>query len=507
MSQKLEFILFFLILSLYFILRLSFLDTIEFGYDQPLLTNQIISFLQNPTFINAQNYVTENPWGYPSWGPMQIFFYSPFVSISKNPILISILIIIFNSISIIAIYLIGKILISPKAGLLASILLATNPWWLIFSRMIYQPTPIVTLLTLCIILSIYLYKNPKSKLFFLLLISWTVLFQVYVHTVSFIIPSFILIFNKINKTKIISSILGIILALLLFLPVFRYYLQNTNKLSGIKKVEQTFNNLYSSPTESLMVIVGNFATIISGGGWQWQLGYGEIDFYKTNKALYLMHLSALFLTLFYFIAYIILIFKQKNKILYILILLWMLGPVWFLFLIKSPIALPRYFLISLPPLVLIISFVTNKLSNIKTKNQKWLANGAYLGPLFITLIWIWTNLTYYRFVSNYNYNQGFLSNYSDVPYIFVQNSLNWIFNDVKQNNYQYFTISNNEENANIYDLNAATRYTLENVYHYQYSEEKKAKVHYIMAFKPISLDLVHLAQFGPYVIMKIDNSK
>ena len=508
MGQKLEFVLFFLILSLYFILRLSFLNTIEFGYDQPLLTNQVIAFLKNPTFIDSFNYVTENPWGHPSWGPMQIIFYAPFVLLSQNPILLSLLIAIFNSISIIAIYLIGKLLISPKAGLLAALLLTVHPWWLIFSRMIYQPSPIITLISLTILLSVYIYKNPKSKWIFLLPICWAFIFQVYIHTISFIIPSIILLFTKINKTKIFSTILGTVIALVLFIPVFNYYSHNPNKLLGYKKVEQTFNKLYIPPIESLKNIGLNFFTIVSGSGWNWQLGYGRDIFYQTNPALLVLHQLSLLLVLVYLVLFTYLLLKQKQKLLHLLILLWLIGPIWFLFWVKSPITLPRYLLISLPLLSLIISFVTHKLGQLKIKRAyDWIRYVNYIGPIILCYTWLFTSIAYYRFVGDFNYPQGFLSNYSDVPYIYVQKSLDWIFSDAHKNNYVAFTISNSLENTTVYDLNAVTRYALDNVYHYQYIDEKMADTHYIMTFKPISDKyLKPLVQFGPYVIIKLDNN-
>jgi len=506
MTKKLHIVALSLIVAIYVMQRFSFLDTIEFGYDQPLLTNQILAFLEKPTFINAHDYVTNNPWGYPSWGPMQIFFYTPFVLLSKNPIILSLLIATFNIISVIAIFYTGKVFFSTRVGLFSALLLATHPYWLIFSRMIYQPTPVVTFICLSMFLSFLNLRSSKSKWLGFLPIIWTILFQFYIHTISFIIPSIGLLFLKLKKTIVFYLIFGVLTSIIIFLPVIYFYSHHPNKIFDFNKVNNTFNQLYISPINNLKDITTNFFSVMSGSGWNWQLGYGEKTFFSRNLGLAQLQCFATALVLIIIFIFMVMFIYHKNKIQHLLLFSWLIGPIWFLFLIKSPIALPRYFLISLPSLVLIISIVTDTLLSKLISLKNSLSVFAYLIPICLACVWIYTNTAYCQFVRKFDYPNGFLSNYSDVPYVFVAKSLNWIFKDASEHNIKNIIISNNYEHPKEYDLNVATRYALDNVYNFHYVSEKITDASYIIMLKPAPKNIMtNSVEFGPYIVYKIPN--
>ncbi|EKE06355.1 MAG: hypothetical protein ACD_19C00016G0028 [uncultured bacterium] len=63
-----------LICIVYLTLRLSFPETIEFGYDQPRLATRVIEFINNGKILETQKFAEKAPWGNISWGPALFYF-------------------------------------------------------------------------------------------------------------------------------------------------------------------------------------------------------------------------------------------------------------------------------------------------------------------------------------------------------------------------------------------------------------------------------------------------
>ena len=135
--------------------------------------------------------------------------------------------IFFNFLSIFIVAKIGNEYFSWKVGLVAALVFSVHPLWIIFSRMIYQPAPIPVFIAASIYFLFKVIKNPKSVWIIPLVVSWAMLLQMYLITISFVFLSFIffLIFSnlKLNYKYLLISI-GI--SLLLYLPSIKYYLDN-----------------------------------------------------------------------------------------------------------------------------------------------------------------------------------------------------------------------------------------------------------------------------------------
>lgn len=92
---------------LYLFLRIGFRGIIEFGYDQPRLATRVIEFIGDGNFFDTQKFAEKSPWGNISWGPALFLFFTPFILISKNPEIVSLLISLFNLLSVVLVIYIG----------------------------------------------------------------------------------------------------------------------------------------------------------------------------------------------------------------------------------------------------------------------------------------------------------------------------------------------------------------------------------------------------------------
>lgn len=486
-----------LISCLYFFLRLGFTQTIEFGYDQPLLATQVIEFLKNPSFINSYNFVASNPWGFPSWGPAQIFFWVPFLLISKNPILISQLAAVFNLLGIIFIFLIGQKFFSRKVAIIASLILVVHPWSVVFSRMIYQPTPVITLTAISMFLNFYILDNPKTKLLIFLIPLWAFMFQIYIHTAVFIfISALILIINfkKISKTNLL---IGALIASFMFLPVFYFFKNNPSEINGILRVSSKFDQLRNETPYGFNNIVYEFLGVTGGARFNWQLGYGYQNFviqFPETLTLEKIGFYIVVLLIFYHLIRLILdrrLFSSTLLIKRLLLLLWFISPIIFLTLIKTPIALPRFFLLSLPPLSLLIGIFVDDL----TKRYKF--SIVYLFLVLLLIFWFKFILNYYNFVINYNYKNGFLSNFSDVPYSFLDKTFTWIKNDSQAKGYKSYIVE---------PVNQASVYYINHILNSENKNEEGKKGSYKIIFSSQGNKIEgDYAQLGPYVVFEVKN--
>jgi len=484
MGRK-HFVVLLLVLGIYLLLRLGWPGTIEFGYDQPILASLVSDFIKNPTFINSFKFVSFNPWGFPSWGPVQIFFWVPFLLISKNPLTISQLSAIFNLLGVVAVFLIGKRFFSVKIGILATLFLSVHPWSVIFSRMIYQPTPVLTLVPIAMFVSLYVFEKPKSKVIILMTVLWTFVTQFYLHVLSLAITTFVVMgiyWKKIHKTYLL---LGIVFSIVLFLP----YRSGTFDIRG---VSSKFDELRVESPYSYKDVTYEFLGTLGGGRLSWQLGYGYKDFEKYLPVVSWAEAAGI---VFVFFLTVYSLFKRRF-----LLVFWMVAPLWFLTAVKTPVALPRYFLVSLPALsILFAIFVIETVSKI--------GKISYFIPVVIFSWWIFLIFNYYSFIQNYSYDRGFLSNFSDVPYVFLDKSFKWIVNDASQKGFTQITVSDDFHKPFEFSLNQAQRYYWE----YYLGRNQNAistsgSGHYLMYFTPSEKGSpIYHAQFGPYVVYEVES--
>ncbi len=475
-----------LISIIYLILRLIYPETIEFGYDQPRLAYTVMDYLKNGNFMTLQTYSLPTSWGNLSWGPTLVLFNSLFLKISHDPFVISYLMIFFNFLSIFIVAKIGNEYFSWKVGLVAALVFSVHPLWIIFSRMIYQPAPIPVFIAASIYFLFKVIKNPKSVWIIPLVVSWAMLLQMYLITISFVFLSFIffLIFSnlKLNYKYLLISI-GI--SLLLYLPSIKYYLDNKDLFYKFLQFGGKFNTSFTD------TLKGFFNTII-GGNFKWQLGYGYEDFVKNFRQLKsLQSLVGIFLSFLLTIG-IYGIFKKLNHF-GIMLLLFFIAPLFAIPLIGVEYVVPRYFLYIMPAFSLFVGISVEE-------TVKLISKKIYLILLFILLFWVIFIFKYYYFIKTYQYPSGFISNWSDVPYSFLQKSFAWIEEDSKNKNYDTYTVSLDPKKPKEFNLNYSQRYYWE--YVVRKDEILTGNIgHYLMHFTPLPEDSsISVQQYGPYVV-------
>lgn len=491
---------------IYLFLRLGFRETIEFGYDQPRLATRIIEFNKDGNFLDTQKFAEKSPWGNISWGPSLFLFFSPFFLISQNPVTVSLLISIFNLLSIVLVIYLGYRFFSFTTGLVAGIFLATMPWWWIFSRMIYQPTPVPTFVALMMLLTFMVLEKPKSFWIAPLIFCWGFLLELYFHAFSVITVSAVAITTKIRKLNFIYIFSGIILVFLLFLPFF-----NVNSYGDYvpqKNEENVFIPGRDDPVSRIKNLLPHYFLIISGGDFSWQLGKGYADFLKGNPETEGVFLIISAATILIFLHNIFLAFRSPGqKLLRFVLILWVIAPIPFLTLIHLPSVppIPRYFLLSLPALSLLWGLsaedLVKRLSEY-SKIVKFLPVGLLLlNPFY----WFIFDMKYYRFVTTYSYPDGSLSVYSDIPYSFLKSSIDFVLKDEGDLTGSSVVISNDSGNPKQYALDWATNYVWSNVYKRdkQIEDPLNSKYFLITTSQVSEKKFVEIYRSGPYSVFRV----
>ena len=492
----------FLILVIYLVLRLGWRDTIEFGYDQPRLASRVLEYLKDGNILNTQKYAERSPWGNISWGPSLFLFFAPFLLISTHPITVSVLVACFNILSVVTVVFIGWRYFSPTAGLVAGLLMATHPWWVIFSRMIYQPTPVPTLIALGILMILMIVEEDKVNWTIPLVLLWGILIQIYFHSISFVFVSASFMVIKFQKRFLKKILLGLVLSSLIFIPYWRNfnlsdYLPKTNinnqLISGRDGVLSRLKNL--SP---------NFVGVVSGGNFSWQLGYSYGDFLSQNPKIDITMIVIFYLTLL-MLSYNLLkaIISTKYRWIRSLLLSLTIAPVFFLALVRIPSVppIPRYFLISIPSLVLLWGLVFDEIRD----NKKSI---AVIILSIIPIWWIVFVVKYYNFVINYSYHSGPLSTYSDIPYSFLKRSLDFIYLDSKAQNYKQIVISNDASNPTSYALNWATAYSLNYVFQEKLKvDPNQSTGNYLIDYSSDDKHskFLRIYRSGPYTVYRVSS--
>ncbi len=487
-----------LVCVLYLFLRLNWRDTIEFGYDQPILASRVNEFLQRPSFIESYNYVNVNPWGYPSWGPVQIFFYAFFFLISNNPITVSVLVAIFNILSVVCVVIVGWKFFSLRVGLVAGLILSCHPWWIVFSRMVYEPTPVPTFVAVAMLFCFYVIRRPRSFVILPLIFLFGFLFQLYIHTISFVAISFVSILGVIKKTRKVYLFLGIIVIFILFLPTIHYYFNNQSNLLGFIGVAKKFQTGNLEKGHSTFDAIPEFFNTMSGSGFRWQLGSAYEIF--LGKYIYVETLSRIliFISISIFIYHLIHLVCVKNDRGFRGILLgWAVAPIFFLIIIRTPIALPRYYLLSLPAYALLFGILIDDLF-------KKIGKFIIVLPIVLSIFWVIFIANYFEFIKTYSYPNGFLSSYSDPPYRFLESAFDWIKSDAKIKGYSDFVVSSDPAKPNELVLNTAQNYYWNYILRKNFTPRIGSVGYYLMYFSPVQSDTrLSYVQFGPYVVYEV----
>ena len=159
--------------------------------------------------------------------PLLNYILFPFVLISTNPKIVSMLIGLLNSTTIGLLYLVFRHYYGFKSALISCIFIALSPWAVIYSRKIWAQDFILPLMV-PLILSIHkIVKEQKPQYWILYTFSSLLLIQLHQPSLYFVAILSSLIFVYQRKISIKYTTIGIILGLLPLIPYLLYQLSNS----------------------------------------------------------------------------------------------------------------------------------------------------------------------------------------------------------------------------------------------------------------------------------------
>ncbi len=492
---------------IYFYIRLTYRQSVFFDFDMPRVVLIVQDFLSNGTFMESQYYMQESVWLNVPWGPMLIFFYSFFLKINSDPLVVANMLTLFHFIGIIFIIKFGWKFFSPTVGVLSGLLMATHPYWVTYSRIIYQPAPIITFIIISMYLLFSVIKENNKVSTALLPISWVVLFQIYIPTYSFIFISLIFLFLNFKKINWTWLSFGILFSILLYLPSVKFYSENKMYLNRVIEAPSLFTPPEKTFKERLEKVALSFIKIPVGGKFEWQTGYSYIDFQKyfglARSGSNLVSMTFVISLTF------VLLSSLWRKINYskLIVVLWTICPLVSLVVLWVSDLVPRYFLIAMPPASVVIAIFANDL----ILRYRHITLFKYLIIMLVFLIaiyWTFFNIKYDNFVKNYNYPNGRMPDISETPYIHFKHAMDNLEEISMSDGCSKYVVTNNHINLN-YDMWMETRYVWDYIFKNEYiNNEENTNCVYVLSYEYAAkeLGIVDYDRFGPFVVFKFRNS-
>lgn len=497
MGDRLGYIFVCGIILFYFFVRLYAPQTFEFGYDQPKLVSSVIEMIDKRDFLLAQKYVDTNPYKSHSYGPFLLYFLTPWVMLTHDPQALSIFMVIFNSLGVIGLFLLGKHFFNLKVGFLAALFLSASFWHVIFSRMVYQPSPLPVFLVL---ITYGLLKVGNKKItfwYFALPILFGLSLQIHLIMLPVVLVGLVIIFSQ-RGFQSRSFWLGTIFSLLFYLPVLYYDMTHRwetvgSFLSGGESLAQGNLGLRA------FHVFQQFFLVASGGGIEWQAGYGYADFVR-NLSWVLW--PGLVLSFFLVVIGLTILFRRivpGHRTSRIVTAVIFSMPVFLIF-VPLPDLVPRYFYPLTPLFSLVLAIVIDKLFEKNGMATTLLAISLTFGLVFSSIVIVGK---YFSFVLSYDYPKGFLSSFSDVPYSFTSDALDFAARDAKNNGACSLLVSSDPGKPGMLALNWVQFYIWN---HTDFDKgpwcNERKEAYYIVAFmnsqKPMGITKFH--RFGPYVV-------
>lgn len=203
--------------------RLSNLELIEFKSDEATTVYQTVQFFNNPYLISRGLISGTGVYNFPLFNYLMI----PLSIGSSDPIFISAVIAVVNSILVVLFFLLIKKYIDLPTATVASLLLAVSPWAVLFSRKIWAQDLINLLLVPCLLLinELILRRNSKATLPLFLLL--TLLIQLHASGIFFLAITVIILIAVRIKLNIKKAFIGILIGLIPSLPYFYFQISAT----------------------------------------------------------------------------------------------------------------------------------------------------------------------------------------------------------------------------------------------------------------------------------------
>lgn len=484
-----------LFFALYIYLYFNLPYFVFFNFDMPRQAFHVQDFLKTGTFLTAQYFSEESVWRNISWGPTGVFFYAFFLKISSDPLIVSYLLSILNIFSVVFVTAFTWRYISKNAAIVVGFLLATNPYWLTYARIIWVPNPMTFFIPLSMYLFFEAFYGKKWWAQTLLPVSWVALIQIYLATYSFVVTSFIasLFFYKSIKVK--SLILGVVLSFVLLLPTIYFYTRETVYVDRIFEAPTLFTPKETRFSERLAHVVSSYVQIPVGGVFEHQTGYGYKDFVEDYLPIHpyaTMFMSALFIASLIWNLYQGLVRKEYKRL---ILFFWAITPIWSMVVLWVSDILPRYYLLAFPAALLLIALFISDL--IKLSKLCWILS------IIVTVYWSLFSISYNSFVRDYDYLLGRFGDIAETPYVYLKNALGWVIKDAGGNGCSP-VVTNNYKNLD-FDMWLETKYIWQYIYNRQIEQKFVPNpCYYVVNYKPLltTLEIGDHKTFGPFVVFR-----
>jgi 4-amino-4-deoxy-L-arabinose transferase-like glycosyltransferase len=388
-------ILLFLIIAAAIFLRFYNLKYLEFNFDQaanPLLAEQIIENRGLPTQCLFSSIGICNPFFF-------LYLLVPPLLISADPIFLTGFIAGINVLAVLALFFFTKKFFGEIAALIASALLAVNPWAIIFSRTIWQQNVLILFIILFFwFLFNFAFDNKKTHLIWALLF-FGIITQLHQLAIFFGLPLLVILIIFRRQIVFKNLLLGFLLCLLLYLPFIVFEIKHDwFSLENLITYSQTPAQLHTA------ALIFPFQ-MVSTAGLNYTFGLDEQNFWQTTLNWPVIN----FITILILASGLLwLAWRREPK--YLMLLVWFLLLPLALIFSKTPLY-PHYFISGMPAGLLILSIF---FSNLITNEIKILKYFFLVLFLFLVFYQTATSLAYLKFPVG---RQCILGNHSQ-PYIY-----------------------------------------------------------------------------------------
>jgi mannosyltransferase len=327
--------------------------------------------------------------------------------------------VIFGTIGVYGIYLLGKISYNEKLGFVAALLLAINPFHIEYSQegRMYALLATATIFSFYFLIKFLKQQTTKHFIFYLIfsvMMIYTHLYGLFSLVAQYIIFFVFLISN--NNTKkiplLIKTITGGILLTLTYIPVFDFLIKNKDRkdnwIGAPEKdfLYQTINSFFGENDLLTIVILLLIVFVL----------------YHTFKSKINIHLDDL---------------NKKNNLNIIIYIccVWLVITIsipFYISIIKMPIIVNRYFINILPALILLLSIGIIYIKNKVFKNSilTILITAALIQLFIVNQYYNRIHKSQFREVSKYilinknqNNNTDFVSDLSVYYDTYLKNEL------------------------------------------------------------------------------------
>lgn len=504
---------------LYFFIRSNWENTFEFGYDQARISDIMVRIIENGDYLNITHHIffglTED---IATFGPFLMYFLLPWYLVTRDPVIITHILIVINFLGIVFIYQCAEILYNKRVAVFSTFFIIAFPWSVIFSRMIYNPTPLLCFIPLVLYTTLLIVKKNRQKLLFILPIFWGMMIQFHYMSFPVVLFSFAYIIMKGKQIKWNYFFAGCAIGIIPWIPVIKSEFDTDFKfVKGIFSARSVLAKQYN-PGEIIGLTIEKTFGYLTVREIEAHISYGKSALYSLLPLPYFVFQ---FLYSVLFIAGIVYSFiklLRKRRSDDIIVFLWFLSIPLFIIIFNLKISIsPRYYLIVIFPLAFMIGntidetliFIFNRkfINNIPGTKSKHIDFCSYaISSVFVLFFFIFM-ISYYNFILLFDYPEpgffGWLHQDSAPPYSFTYNSLKYALTESQKQGYDRCVFSSDTEISDDSFASPAQRYIWEQVLKKNLSYTDSLPFYYIaLGPPPDSVPVSSITRFGPFRVYR-----